>query len=131
MQKYLILNFFGIILLTVSCSTTNNNEMAVAIPAPPQSLNAPLGKINIVDDDASPASSSNTSNVESATRPESESSQRHIEEDRSIGGTITQIKVENKGNLPNYYINPSLQQDLNLNSAPNKSVATPSWQINW
>lgn len=58
--------------------------------------------------------------------------QPRIQEGRSAGGTVSEIKVNNKGDIPDYYIYPSQQeQNSVVNTRPDMNVSTPNWQINW
>ncbi len=125
---------FCIVTIITACSTTSSKNNIPTIPAPPQNLGADQGNATLIVD--SPPTTDVAHLAESSTKQNASSdvgstTTGRIQEERGAGGTVNQIKVENKGDIPPYYINPPLQQDLNLNSAPNKSVATPSWQIDW
>lgn len=50
-------------------------------------------------------------------------------QERRANGVVTEIKVKNRGNIPDYYIYPEAPQPTNDNM-PNK-VSPPTWQINW
>lgn len=59
-------------------------------------------------------------------------SEPRIQEERKNGGVVSEIKVNNKGDVPDYYIYPSQQQqDSVVNNRPDMNVSTPNWQINW
>ena len=124
---------FCVVAIITACSTTSSKNNIPTIPAPPQNLSADQGNATLVVDSppAAVAQTAESSTKQNASGDVGSTATDRIQEERGVGGTVNQIKVENKGDIPTYYINPPLQQDLNLNSAPNKSVATPSWQINW
>jgi len=62
---------------------------------------------------------------------EKEENVPRIQEERDPnGGTVEEIKVNNK-NLPSYYVYPAQQQNYNIYQVPDRSIATPNWQINW
>ena len=131
MRNYLLLLTIGICFNLYSCSNTKKSNMP-NIPPPPQNINITHNNIDIDDvEESATTHVKMTTESKNTTEITHESNQQRIEEDRGLGGSVSQIKVDNKGKIPSYYIYPPLQQDLNLNSAPNKSVATPSWQINW
>ena len=117
MKTHLLMSILGLTVLIMSCSTTGGNDEIPMIPAPPQSLNNAPNTITIIDDEAS-APATITQNKLKTESEVAENKHPRIEEDRGAGGTVNQIKVENKGSIPTYYIYPPLQQDLNLNSAP-------------
>ena len=121
--KYTFLLTTGFILTSCSLfgSTPNNNYPT--IPLPPQKIAASDAVAAVID----------TKKKESATQAVPApvyDNQRTIQEDRS-NGTVTQIKVDNGDDIPDYYMYPSQQQNLNTNSTPDKNLSTPSWQISW
>ncbi len=99
-----------------------SNDTTKPIPLPPIKINNDNMATRVNEsqlDIEKPAKSENT--VKAKPR---------IQEERSLGGTVEQIKVNNK-HLPDYYVYPSTEQNLNNNNQPNKDITTPSWQINW
>jgi hypothetical protein len=54
---------------------------------------------------------------------------QRIEEQRGYGGTITEVKVNNRGYIPPYYLN-SQQNQYDGTNNPDK-LMTPSWKISW
>lgn len=110
--------------LIASCGVFGNNNIPT-IPLPPQKTNASdAAKVN----NAKPKTnaSQTVQQMGGSTTPPP-----RIQEDRSTGGTVDQIKVNNPGDIPDYYIYPSQGQNLNINNQPDKNLATPSWQISW
>ena len=123
MHKYLYLITGGMV--AVGCSMFNGGNDYPTVPLPPQKTNA--------SDAVMPANprQGNASHPISSSEPVANTNRRTIQEDRS-NGQVTQIKVDNGNNdIPDYYIYPSQQQNLNTNSTPDKNLATPSWQISW
>ncbi len=104
----------------------NGNNDYPTVPLPPQKMNA--------SDGVMPANPGQIRDVTAshplASTPTPNSNQRTIDEDRS-NGQVTQIKVDNGNDIPDYYMYPSQQQQLNTNSTPDKNLSTPSWQISW
>ncbi|HMT03038.1 MAG TPA: hypothetical protein PKD00_06985 [Burkholderiales bacterium] len=101
-----------------------SNDTAKPAPLPPNQITKETVNLK--------TSSSQPIVIEKNNYQENNSVERkpRIQEERSIGGTVKQIKVNNK-NLPDYYIYPSPQQNFDNNTPPNKNITTPSWQINW
>lgn len=122
-KRYLALPFGGLII--VGCSMFTGNNSYPTIPLPPQKINA--------SDAVMPA---NQGKKITASHPLSSeplggnTNHRTIQEERS-NGQVTQIKVDNGNDIPDYYMYPSQQQNLNTNSTPDKNLSTPSWQISW
>jgi len=106
---------------------TNDDFNIPTIEQPPQSFDAKSTKnaaripINTKINASSPTSK-NDQAAQSNNTP-------RVQEDRDLGGSVDQIKVNNK-NLPSYYIYPT-QQNWNVNRIPDRSISTPNWQINW
>ena len=124
-NKYLLLLATTSIIFT-SCSLFGNTSNRYpTIPLPSQKINE-SDTVATVKENAT-KTNSNTSQSSSTVTYKSK---RTIQEDRS-NGTVTQIKVDNGNILPDYYMYPSQQQDLNTNSTPGKDLSTPSWQISW
>ena len=100
-----------------------SNDTAKPVPLPPNQITKETENLK---------TSSHPIVIEKNNYPENPPSEKkpRIQEERSIGGTVKQIKVNNK-NLPDYYIYPSPQQNFDNNTPPNKNITTPSWQINW
>lgn len=129
MKKYFLILVTGIIIIgwfnVAGCSIFKTNSDYPTIPLPPQKTN---------ESDAVMPQTSNTKQIASQALNSSStinSNRQTISETRA-NGEVTQIKVDNGNNdLPDYYMYPSQQQDLNTNSAPDKNLSTPSWQINW
>jgi len=53
-----------------------------------------------------------------------------IEETRSYGGSVSAIKVNNRGKIPDYYLLPNQQPDPSVNNRQ-LNITTPTWQLNW
>ncbi len=124
-NKYLLLVATAGIIFT-SCSLFGNTSNSYpTIPLPPQKIDESNTVVAVKE--SSPKSGSSTPKSSPAIIYQGK---RTIQEDRS-NGTVTQIKVDNGNNLPDYYMYPSQQQDLNTNSTPGKDLSTPSWQISW
>ena len=123
MRKYFYMLVGGI--AAVGCSMFNGGTDYPTVPLPPQKTNA--------SDAVMPANlkQGNASHPISSSAPTGNTNRRTIQEDRS-NGQVTQIKVDNGNNdIPDYYMYPSQQQNLNTNSTPDKNLSTPSWQISW
>jgi hypothetical protein len=115
-------------MLFVGCAWFGKSQPE-AIPLPPRNVDesAPLVLPQIGN------SKQNTiTESEALSRNESTASikKRTIIEDRGPGGAVNKITVDNPGNMPNYYIYPSTQQELNVNDNPNR-ISPPSWQYSW
>lgn len=118
--------------LIMSCSLFNGTNSYPTIPLPPQKTNASDAVMPMNTPTKNKTSASQgSSNASAPTSIKTNNNRQTIYEDRS-NGQVTQIKVDNGDNyLPDYYMYPSQQQDLNTNSAPGKDLSTPSWQISW
>ncbi len=123
-NKYLLLIATSIIFTSCSLFGNNSNNYPT-IPLPPQKVDESNTAV-AVKESTSKASSSTAQ----GSPPVTYQNKRTVQEDRA-NGTVTQIKVDNGNNLPDYYMYPSQQQDLNTNSTPGKDLSTPSWQISW
>lgn len=123
-KKFILFPISGIFI--AGCSLFNGSNSYPTIPLPPQKTNA--------SDAVMPANpgriKGNASNAIASAPQADTNTHRIIQEDRS-NGQVTQIKVDNGNDVPDYYIYPSQQQNLNTNSTPDKNLATPSWQISW
>jgi len=120
-----------------SCSLfsgNNNNYPANSgdttdIPLPPQKLSAsnaalPANPGRIKAHVMASAPKRIASGAYTNTYPQ------QIQEERS-NGTVTEIKVDNGGDLPDYYMYPSQQNNLDNNNNSDSNITTPSWQISW
>jgi hypothetical protein len=125
-KKYLLLPICGCILTGCSLFGSNNNNYPT-IPLPPQKISESDTAI-AVNPVGNKSSASHP--LASSPMPEARTNQRTIQEERS-NGAVTQIKVDNGNDIPDYYMYPSQQQNLNTNSTPDKNLSTPSWQISW
>ena len=128
-RKKHLLFLTGIITL-VGCSIFSGNNNYPTIPLPPQKTNASDAATPVIPN---PAQTKNNASKPQASAIGSNVPTSHtkvIKEERS-NGQVTQIKVENGNALPDYYMYPSQQQNLNTNSTPDKNLSTPSWQISW
>lgn len=106
---------------------TTNDDYTTTIPLPPQKLNAsnaaaPVNPGHIKTTPAS-APKSNTQAHHTNSYPQ------QIQEERS-NGTVTEIKVNNGNDLPNYYMYPSQQNTSSKNNS-DSNITTPTWQISW
>ncbi|MCX8514275.1 MAG: hypothetical protein RL017_623 [Pseudomonadota bacterium] len=115
-------------LVTSGCSfftpTPSYPTIPLAPPKPSQSNVSPIILPNIIN---------NESKFTESSPPKQTTVYKNskiISEERS-NGQVTQIKVQNGKDIPDYYIYPSQQQSINSNNAPGKNLATPSWQISW
>ncbi len=124
----LLIILAAIVLNLAGCSIFGKNQPET-IPLPPKNLDSsqPLVLPQIGNSKQSVITES-----EAAMNNESQVSnkQRKIIEDRGPGGAVNKITVDNPGKIPDYYIYPSSQQDLNINDNPNR-VSPPSWQYSW
>ena len=111
--------------------TTNHNPNN--IPKPPQNING-NNAISVTKPVVTPAPNkviasspiySNESSQNDTTVPF-----KRIEEQRGNGGAVTSIKINNKGNIPNYYIYPNQQPNQNVND-PQRNISSPTWQLSW
>lgn len=114
--------------LITSCAwfgndTLSSSQAQYMIPAPPQKMSS--SDVAKIENQLGEIESNAKTNK--PTAPADSVSSQRIQEDRN-SGAVTEIKVQNRGNLPDYYIYPSKQQNLNIN---NQNVSTPTWQINW
>jgi hypothetical protein len=100
------------ITIGVSCTTTNPRN----IPTPPNM---------VVKNPESSITTKSTARQNNRYEPLTT-----IEEGRNNGGIVTQIKVNNRGDIPDYYIYPTQQYNLNINN-PQRNMVPPTWQLNW
>ncbi|MBP9743408.1 MAG: DUF2782 domain-containing protein [Burkholderiales bacterium] len=129
MKKYFFIICGSAIIITwfsvTGCSIFKPNNDYSTIPLPPQKTSESDAVMPQTVDSKKTASQALNSS------PALNNNRQTISETRA-NGEVTQIKVDNGDNyLPDYYMYPSQQQDLNTNSAPDKNLSTPSWQINW
>lgn len=116
------------ITIGVSCTTTNPRN----IPTPPNMV--VKNPVNINESSSIPvANKKPKSSI--TTKSTARQNNRYeplttIEEGRNNGGIVTQIKVNNRGDIPDYYIYPTQQHNLNINN-PQRNMAPPTWQLNW
>ncbi len=123
-NKYLLLIATSIIF--TSCSLFGNTSNSYpTIPLPPQKISESDTAIAVKE-----SALKHNSSAPQGSNPVTYPNQRTIQEYRS-NGTVTQIKVDNGNDIPDYYMYPSQQQDLNTNSTPGKDLSIPSWQISW
>lgn len=129
-------NFFltiGIALVT-GCSLfgTNSNDSHIrTIPEPPQKISDNDAKQVAANRNVGNSRRSESIVNELEEEKEKEENVPRIQEERDPnGGTVEEIKVNNK-NLPSYYVYPAQQQNYNIYQVPDRSIATPNWQINW
>lgn len=55
-----------------------------------------------------------------------------IQEKRSYGGEVQEIKVDNSSHkLPSYYVTPPANVDFTPDNQTGQNVATPTWQLKW
>ena len=116
-------------IVLLGCTTSHNPNN---VPKPPQDLT----NTATMTTRSSVAPAPNKV-IASGTVYSSESSQNspptpfpRIEEQRGNGGAVTSIKINNRGNIPNYYIYPNQQPNQNVND-PQRNISTPTWQLNW
>lgn len=119
---------FAICILPLSAcgifGSSNNNSATNNIQRPPQKVSAAdaaapnMNQIQPVQNSAK--GKVQASNVQKTSR---------IQEQRDSGGSVTQVKVTNSHDIPDYYIYPN-KQPIDSN-APSSVVMPPSWQINW
>lgn len=114
-----------ILAITVGCSSSS-----LPIPKPPQDLKYPA--VN----QARPSSNKSTSNIaiipNKEKHEESAGEFKKFEEKRSNGGTVTEIKVNNRSDLPSYYLYPEQPQNQNLNiNNQQRNISAPTWQLKW
>lgn len=123
-NKYICILTSSFILTSCSLfgNTPSNNYPTIPLP-PPKKTAASDTAASVID------TKKNASTPQATITP-TYVNQRTIQEDRS-NGTVTQIKVNNGNDIPDYYMYPSQQQNLNTNSTPDKNLSTPSWQISW
>ncbi len=112
------------------CTTAHHQQ---GIPKPPTNLNSSTNDMSATTINPAP----NKKTVSSLDVNSNESIRNNgyvpftkIEEAKANGGVVTEIKVNNRGDVPDYYLYPNQQQNLNINN-PQKSISTPTWQFNW
>ncbi|MFN7095186.1 MAG: hypothetical protein ACK4M7_07460 [Burkholderiales bacterium] len=111
--------------ILIGCSLFTDPEQDIpTISTPPHKPNASNVGLSY------PPAKLNTSQARISTTAKGTRIQR-IVENRSSGGTIDQIKIDNPGDIPDYYIYPSQQQNLNIINQQDNDIATPNWQISW
>ena len=116
-----------VILLGCTTSHSPNN-----IPKPPQTLNNTKGVsvAPVVPIAPNKVIASGTTSVQESQPNDTNVPMSRIQEQRANGGAITSIKVNNRGNIPNYYIYPNQQQNQNVND-PQRNISAPTWQFSW
>jgi hypothetical protein len=128
LKGYTLLIGIFIISITNSCTTSKLQN----IPTPPHNI-ATKDSISITNNFSTIPmqkqieSSTNTSQVNQNNLYIPITT---IKEQRMNGGFVTQIKIDNRGKIPDYYIYPTGQQNLNINN-PQRNMATPTWQLSW
>ncbi|MFN8770972.1 MAG: hypothetical protein ACK5Z5_00510 [Neisseriaceae bacterium] len=127
-SKNIIIIGFCVVFATTRCS--NIHETSNNIAKPPQSFEA-LKKIKT----AQPVRNKTSYNLIKAEsqamyRNESDGIFKKFEERKIYGGTVTEIKINNRGNLPSYYLYPNQPQNQNINNQQ-LNISTPTWQISW
>jgi hypothetical protein len=111
-------------LLVIGCSVFGGKQAPETIPLPPKNLNnsAPIML-------PQPGNAARPIISESAAAMANESQAtrfKRITEQRSPGGAVNKITVDNpSGGLPDYTLTPN-QQDNNTSNNPDK-ITTPSW----
>lgn len=120
--------FIGLCLGLSGCGIfgyDGGGDGAKAIPVPPEKVDT-SNTINVPQPIKADASGTKKQAKQiSATVPRPTT---RIQEQRN-NGVVTEIKVNNRGNIPDYYIYPEAPRPSNDNM-PNK-VSPPTWQINW
>ncbi len=110
------------------CSNLNNNAHAKN-----NSTNSPQ-KPTVVNKNAEVVPQINTNNSRSLRNFEdikvTNSKFSKVEEVRGAGGSVSELKINNRGELPSYYIYPTPQPDLNINNQQ-RNISSPTWQISW
>lgn len=112
----------------IGCTTANHRQND--IPKPPQNLNASTNDTQTTHLSPAPNKRSPSGSISSAESTNSYVPFTRVEEQKSSGGVVTEIKVNNRGDVPDYYLYPNQRQDLNINN-PQKGISTPTWQFNW
>ncbi len=119
MKKFsLIISIFATL---NSCSLFGTSTEDIPTVLPPENKTTASNVVITKPNSGKSNSSNSTAYINHQTK---------IIENRGIGGSVDQIKVDNPGNMPDYYIYPAQEQNLNRNNQPDK-IATPTWQINW
>ena len=112
------------ILLLNGCGTLGKNKQFV------QSVDSSYSVINVPNTVYEPSKQNFKNKLEVTGGDTSQggnlSKPPRIQEKREIGGNVSEIKVNNGGIIPNYYIYPPQQ-----NSNPENKVSTANWQIRW
>ena len=125
---------YGCSSTTYTNTTTNPSRDALSDvsspPPPPRNIDAAINTTSHNKADSSTPAKSILSKGTIPTKHKVITNTSRIEEDR-VNGKVTEIKVRNRGNMPDYYIYPSPQQDMNINNQPDRNMSTPTWQIRW
>lgn len=115
-------------LVTTGCTLINSSKPQRRLPSPPIELNPRTNE-------STNAIKTNVHARNSTNKIESKPANNYvpfskIEETRTNGGSITEIKVNNKDALPSYYIYPRQQPELYINNQQ-RNISTPTWQLSW
>lgn len=119
----------GISTMLLACGTaqhSNNDMNSSQLQRPPQKTTAGDAAMPI---NTNPTPSATSQAVSQLKSSKNNTSGPRIQETRSAGGNIDQIKVNNINNVPPYYINAKPPVDSNAPSSD--GVTAPSWQIKW
>lgn len=109
-------------LLASSCSSfTNKNNENLA--RPPQ-------KISTSTAAAAAAAAPAKANSSAASKSAKVSPQARIQEKKGDGGEVEEVKVNNRNNVPPYYIYPN-RGGVDANAPSSDTVSTPNWKISW
>lgn len=107
-----------------ACSNTGNKPQ-YNIPAPPKNFMVESNVVSPQINKNTPHSLQNLKSQNPRYQPFSK-----IQEIRGNGGSVSEIRINNRGDIPNYYIYPNQQPDLNINNQQ-RNISTPTWQLNW
>ena len=111
------------LLILVGCSNASKKTPA-DIPPPPQNLSKVESATPQINKNY-PRSLQHFESQGSDYQPFSK-----VNEIRSNGGGVSEIKINNRGDLPSYYLYPNQQPEQNINNQQ-RNISTPTWQLNW
>lgn len=120
------LNIFILSILLGACSMMGNTNSVENVPTPPQNLNPN----NVANPVIAPPGNSNGKPTASVTKSSKIGPTQRIQEQKSYGGEVEEVKVNNINKVPPYYIYPK-QSGVDANAPSSDTVSTPNWKVSW
>lgn len=126
-----ISKFLNIIVLSTllgACSMMSQNTTSSVenVPKPPQNLNPN----NVAAPVVVPPGNNNGKPNASAAKSSKLGPTQRIQEQKSYGGEVEEVKVNNINKVPPYYIYPK-QSGVDANAPSSDTVSTPNWKVSW